>query len=158
MPRTLSSLLDDKWNSVQRFVALGEGYGAARELSDLAELTAKLSNDEKQAWSQKMDSIYLSPECVNQAIGRGLSEIAYARRLIADVEDLIDDEVILMLSKLMSLRSVERYLHRKGNVSWSTELAALWKEVDRLRESGNVGAAIRRCEATIRRNTDIRLA
>jgi len=150
----LNDALEAKWRDIQRFISMEEGYGAARELTDFAELAAPLPNEQRLEWQHKIDSVTLSPASLNQAIARGTGEVDRLQRLVNDALDLIDDEIMLMLSTLMSLRSVEQYVRRKCEVPWASRLDVLTKKVDALRNSNEIGNIIRKCEKVMRINIE----
>lgn len=153
MKKSVRDTLESKWADIQRFLTVGEFSGVVRRLALVEILLASLPEPERPLWRERLASIHLSSIALDQVLAKGQAEISYARRLIEDAPKLIDDEIMLLLSKVDDLLLIERYVCRFRPVAWAEELRDLRSEIAQLRTSTVIGRAIKRCESIIRKNT-----
>lgn len=152
MARILDKRIDEAWQAFALFRSQRESYGALRELGKVALLSEGLSARQRALWRKRLSDVQLTSAEVAGAKERGQEKAAKARTLIDAMSELIDEEIILLMSTVSGLELASLFLMSYADETLNPEIEGLGTELGKLRESTELGSRIRKLESRVNKN------
>jgi len=157
MARNTNERISEAWREFESFRSLGEGFGALRELGKIMVLADGIQPDERGIWRRRVSNVQLEPDEIEYVMTRGGRCVRMGAALVACANELRDDEINLLLSTIIELQLVDRFLTLHSRHSLAAKIEGLQAEVRALRESPRLALRIQREESVIRKNTGLKL-
>ncbi|MBL8517904.1 MAG: hypothetical protein JNM76_13155 [Betaproteobacteria bacterium] len=155
MSLSLDKRASDLWARASRFRSRGEIFGACIDYAELSKLLDVMSISAKAKWESEFASIRLDDHEVERL--RDGAELAGEKlwRVVSHSSNLLDEEVLLIISELRALSAVTDFAIKCFGVPLTSLLNKIEEEVRDLKTDQKIRRAFERCEATIQRNSRI---